>query len=224
MTDRPGRSTSDLAPSVTLNMLDAVAENAEVSQRDLARSLGIALGLVNAYLRRCVNKGWIKVRQVPANRYAYYLTPQGFSEKARLTTEYLTYSFSYFRRARSECERLYGLAAERGLTRLALAGQGDLADIAIICRPDPLVLVAILDTAGERGSAAPRSHGGLMVVGGLDGLAVDGVMLTDLAAPQATFDRLAADWPAERLLLPNMLRIVPRGAPRRSPDEVPHHA
>ena len=124
------RPPSDPDSAVTLSVLDAVDENSRITQRGLAKELGIALGLANAYLKRCIGKGWIKVTQIPANRYAYYLTPQGFSEKSRLAAEYLTYSFSYFRRARAECEGLMSDAAARGWTRLVLAGCSELTEIA----------------------------------------------------------------------------------------------
>ena len=57
-------------------------DNASISQRSLARELGIALGLTNAYLRRCIHRGWIKASQAPANRYAYYVTPRGSLKRA----------------------------------------------------------------------------------------------------------------------------------------------
>ena len=75
----------DRDDSVTLNILDTAEQNEHISQRDLSRKLGVALGLANSYLKRCVRKGLIKVQQAPANRYLYYLTPKGFSEKSRLT-------------------------------------------------------------------------------------------------------------------------------------------
>ena len=88
---------------ITLGILNAVHENERITQRSIAEDLGIALGLANAYLKRCARKGLIKVRQAPANRYAYYLTPQGFAEKSRLTGEYLSDSFHFFRQARNQC-------------------------------------------------------------------------------------------------------------------------
>ena len=60
-----------------------------MTQRHLADRLGVALGLANSYLRRCARKGLIKITQAPDNRYLYYLTPQGFTEKTRLTARYL---------------------------------------------------------------------------------------------------------------------------------------
>jgi len=72
-----------------LGLLESVERGGEQSQRRLASELGVALGLVNAYLKRCINKGLVKVSEAPARRYAYYLTPHGFTEKSRLTVEYL---------------------------------------------------------------------------------------------------------------------------------------
>ena len=90
-----------------LEVLSAVERDSRITQRSLSRELGIALGLANAYLKRCAKKGLIKIRQVPLNRYAYYLTPKGFAEKSRLTAEYLAVSFNFFRDAREQCTRLF---------------------------------------------------------------------------------------------------------------------
>src|ERR1700737_1354976 len=84
-------------PSIVLSVLTSVERDSAITQRKMAHDLGIALGLATTYLRRCVRKGLIKMRQGPINRYAYYLTPQGFAEKSRLTAEYLAVSFDFFR-------------------------------------------------------------------------------------------------------------------------------
>src|SRR5215813_20847 len=103
-------------------LLESVERDSAQSQRRLASELVIALGLVNAYLKRCIKKGLVKVSEAPARRYAYYLTPQGFAEKSRLTVEYLTYSFGFFRQARADCSAAIASAKGRGWSRVALAG------------------------------------------------------------------------------------------------------
>src|SRR5262245_22947851 len=118
---------------IMLGLLDAVEQDRAQSQRLLASELGIALGLVNAYLKRCVKKGLVKVRSAPARRYAYYLTPQGFAEKSRLTVDYLSYSFGFFRQAKTDCSELFRAASARGVEKVLLAGQSDLAEIASLC-------------------------------------------------------------------------------------------
>jgi DNA-binding MarR family transcriptional regulator len=64
---------------IVLGVLAAVQQDSQLTQRGMANQLGIALGLANAYLKRCARKGYIKVQQIPRRRYAYYLTPTGFS-------------------------------------------------------------------------------------------------------------------------------------------------
>src|ERR1043165_6487926 len=103
---------------IMLNLLESVERDGGQTQRRLASELGVALGLVNAYLKRCVKKGLLKVGEAPARRYAYYLTPQGFAEKSRLTVEYLSASFSFFRRAREDCALVLAAARAQGWSRL----------------------------------------------------------------------------------------------------------
>ncbi len=184
----PGRETGD--PEIVLGLLNSIERDSTITQRKLAGDLGIALGLANAYLRRCARKGLIKMSQVPLNRYAYYLTPQGFAEKSRLTAEYLSVSFNFFRRARGDCALLLGQCAARGWRRVALYGVGDLAEIAVLSAGESGIdMVCVIDARQAGGRCA-----GLPVVADLAGCVegLDGVILTDTEAPQARFEELLA--------------------------------
>src|SRR5258708_33366322 len=99
--------------AIVLGVLDAVERNPSVTQRSVARELGIALGLVNAYLHRCLSKGLIKIGQVPLRCYAYFLTARGMSEKSRWTAIYLTYTCSFFRADQMHCNELFSELAWR---------------------------------------------------------------------------------------------------------------
>jgi DNA-binding MarR family transcriptional regulator len=191
---------------ITLGVLDAVEQNAQVTQRSVASELGIALGLANAYLKRCMRKGWIKVKQIPPNRYLYYLTPKGFAEKSRLTAEYLGSSFTFFRRARAQLEEAMVACRTRGWQRVALLGQGELTEIGALCNAEfHLDLVVVAPDAGARVA-------GLAAVPSLEAAgAVDAVIVTDLARPQITFDAVKALLPPERILTPRLLRISRNG-------------
>src|SRR6185436_10985529 len=172
------------ADRIVLGLLSSVEVDGARSQRRIAAELGVALGLVNAYLKRAVKKGLVKVSQAPARRYAYYLTPQGFAEKSRLTVEYLSYSFSFFRRAKADCAVIFEAARSRQLTRLVLAGRSDLAEIAAICAMETGVeIVAVVDA----GSAAPQFLG-LPVVSSFDEVVggFDAVVVTELVAVEDT--------------------------------------
>jgi DNA-binding MarR family transcriptional regulator len=190
---------------IMLGLLDSVERDGGQSQRRLASELGIALGLVNAYLKRCVKKGLLKASQAPARRYVYYLTPQGFAEKSRLTVEYLSFSFGFFRQAKADCTAVLQAAHERGYNRVALAGKTDLAEIAAICAHETGVeIIGVADA-----SAQETTFVGLPVATTLGGLGreFDAVVLTDFIAPERTLSTTLAGFDAERVLIPELLRL-----------------
>lgn len=115
---------------LTLELLDAIEQRSDVSQRYLAAELGIALGLTNSYLKRCARKGYVKIKEVPANRYLYYLTPKGFAEKSRLTARFLSTSLSFYRQAAESCNDLFQICIKNQWQQIALCGASDLAEIA----------------------------------------------------------------------------------------------
>ncbi len=199
--------TMDSESEITLGLLNAVEENDKMTQRSMAMELGIALGLANAYLKRCVKKGYIKVRQIPRNRYAYYLTPKGFAAKSRLTAEYLSQSFKFFRLARAECEDLFALATERGWKTIALFGVSDLGEIATLCaREYSLTLAGFIDAEAEADYyAGLRVYRDLSDMNDMGG--VDAVIITDLRNPQESFAAACDALPPERVLTLGFMKI-----------------
>src|SRR5512133_1147376 len=81
-------------------LLSEIAGDEPLSQREISRRLGIAVGLVNSYLKNLVAKGYVRVKNFPSNRYAYLLTPQGIAEKSRLAYQHLSYFTNLYTVAR----------------------------------------------------------------------------------------------------------------------------
>lgn len=82
-----------LDDEVRFRIFKLLEANPEISQRDVARELGMSLGKVNYCLKALVEKGWIKVQNFKNSRnkaaYMYLLTPRGVQEKATVTSEFL---------------------------------------------------------------------------------------------------------------------------------------
>jgi DNA-binding MarR family transcriptional regulator len=214
-----GEAVASQDTAILLGLLDAVDANASISQRSLASELGIALGMTNAYVRRCIRRGLVKVRQAPANRYAYYLTPKGFAEKSRLTANFLSRSFEFYRVARKQCDQLLTDAVARGWKRIALYGNGDLTEIAVLCAMGQrITLVGVVTPAPAPAASGQFLH--LPVVASLADLgAVDGVLLTALHRPQEAFDVLAGQLAADRILVPALLKLRPAARVRAAAGE-----
>jgi DNA-binding MarR family transcriptional regulator len=190
---------------IILGLLESLERDGAKSQRNLADELGIALGLVNAYLKRCVKKGLIKMKEAPARRYAYYLTPHGFSEKSRLTVDYLSSSFSFFRGARADCSDVLASAEARGWKHIALAGVSDLAEIATICALERgIQIIAVVDARSTLSRFVT-----LPVHASFEEIEanIDGVIITDLTMASTTFAAVAARFGHDRVLVPSLLRL-----------------
>lgn len=188
-----------------VGLLTSVEREAPISQRKLASELGLAVGLVNTYIKRCVKKGLIKVREVPPRRYTYYLTPQGFAEKSRLTAEYLSWSLTFFRRARADCADVIDVARTRGWASIGLVGSSDLAEIAILSAAEQGMAVAgIVDAGASRANVM-----GVAVVVRMDALtpAPDGWFITAIENAQALHDAVVAVHGAGKVLAPALLNV-----------------
>ncbi|MDP1682591.1 MAG: winged helix-turn-helix transcriptional regulator [Burkholderiales bacterium] len=188
----------------TLEILDIVQRNEQVSQRHLARQLGVALGLANSYLKRCVKKGWVKVQQAPANRYLYYLTPTGFTEKSRLTAEYLSTSLGFYREAGDSCSRIFDQCEQNGWHRVLLCGVSEVAEIAILRSLErEIEIIGIFDPMSER-----EKYVGRVVWREFTQCPAHDVrILTSIVASAERYADLSSQSNAVPLLVPDVLRL-----------------
>lgn len=112
----------------TLSMLDegthygllkTLEENPGLSQRDLAKKLGVSLGKINFCLNALVAKGSLKINNFRNSEnklaYAYLLTPSGVEQKARMTVQFLKNKVQEYERLRAEIEELQREAEQKGL-------------------------------------------------------------------------------------------------------------
>jgi len=138
-------NTKNNSDDISYKLLDELNKESTVSQRALADRLGIALGLVNAYIKRLYKKGHIKVKKLPKNRIKYIITPQGFSEKTRLAYKYMQYSILYFKDIRQKVENTYEEMTREGIKKVLLWGDGELAELCYIStRGFPLEIVGVV--------------------------------------------------------------------------------
>jgi EPS-associated MarR family transcriptional regulator len=118
---------AEFQEEIQFAVLRRLQDTPELSQRALARELGISLGSINYCFQALVEKGWIKVQNFSQSthklRYAYLLTPAGLAAKSKLTAEFL-------RRKLSEYEQLQGeitaLKAELGESSATMGPEGGL--------------------------------------------------------------------------------------------------
>jgi DNA-binding MarR family transcriptional regulator len=115
-----------------LRFLDEISKDGLITQRDLSDRVGVALGLVNSYMKNLAAKGYVKVSAIPRKRYRYYLTPKGFVEKSRLTYAMLHNYTRVFKEARRDYAGLFQKLYASGVRRVLFAGVDEVAEIAYL--------------------------------------------------------------------------------------------
>ncbi len=189
-----------------LDLLESVDRDSNQSQRGLALRFGVAVGLINAYLKICTKKGYVKVRRMPAHRRVYLLTPKGLAEKSRLALVLLGNQLEQFRRARADYAQVFAEARRRGWRKVVLIGASDLAEISVICAREADVEIVALVDAGLR----QDRFVGVPVVAALSGIvaACDGALITELNAAHQTFAAAVEEFGAGRILAPALLGLT----------------
>lgn len=106
-----------LGDEVHYKLMRLLEANPELSQRDVARELGISLGKVNFCLRALVQKGLIKAKRFKNSQnkvaYMYLLTPRGIEEKTKLTMWFLRSKTREYKALRDEIEQMRREVIER---------------------------------------------------------------------------------------------------------------
>lgn len=202
----PSQATDPARRQVMLNLLESVEKDGKGSQRDRASEFGVALGLVNAYLNYCIRKGLIRVKKIPSRRYAYYLTPKGFSEKSRLAVSLVSSSFHTFRQARSQYSEALQRFQKLGVSRVVLVGVSELAEVAVLSAAESdIAVAAIIDpnATTERYLGVPVTRFWQSAPGSFGG-----ALITDLADPAASRMAAIAVLGENRVAVPAILGVT----------------
>jgi len=93
-----------------LKLMRLFGANPGISQREVARELGISLGKVNYCVRALIRSGWVKASRFKNSRnksgYLYLLTPRGIEAKARVTAQFLRYKLQEHAALAAEIEQI----------------------------------------------------------------------------------------------------------------------
>lgn len=172
----------------SLLLISEIAKEESLSQRELAQRLGIALGLVNSYLKNLIAKGYVRVKNFPRNRYGYLLTPQGVAEKSRLAYQHLRYFTDLYTITRQDYLALFHRLSAGKVRKVAFCGVDEVTEIAYLSLLETdLSLVTVMDD-----EEAGKDFFGLPVMSVANGVlsGYQGIILTSLKKEEFLRERL----------------------------------
>ena len=95
---------------IAYKLLKLVEEDPHLSQREIAKQMGISLGKANYCIKSLIDKGYIKAKNFyksdTKGAYMYILTPRGWDEKARVTYRFLRRKMDEYEEIQELIERL----------------------------------------------------------------------------------------------------------------------
>ncbi len=99
-----------MTEEIRYKILKKIADDPDVSQRELAEHMGVSLGKVNYCMRALKDKGLVKARNFKNNpdkrRYLYMLTPKGVEEKTKVTARFLKRKIEEYESLKKEIAQL----------------------------------------------------------------------------------------------------------------------
>jgi DNA-binding MarR family transcriptional regulator len=112
-----------------LALLENIENDPDVTQATLATQLNVAVGTINWHLKRLIEKGYVKIKRAERKKLRYIITPEGISLRAVLTMDYIEQQFLLYRNTRQRLREQLEQVHAAGFDKVAIRGEGDVADI-----------------------------------------------------------------------------------------------
>ncbi|GAX61887.1 transcriptional regulator [Candidatus Scalindua japonica] len=129
-----------------LDILERLENNAHLTQRELSKEVGIALGLVNHLLKKMVKKGWIKIKNIDAKKIRYLITPEGAREKSSLLYNRVESTIHFYLEAKKVIRDKVIHLKNEGVKDLSIYGINHIAEVLfIVLKELDLEIVFVVD-------------------------------------------------------------------------------
>ena len=110
-------------------VLDAISQDSMITQSSLASHLGMAVGSVNWYIKRLINRGFVKVSHLDRTRLQYDLTPEGLRVLTQRAFLYMRDSLNIYNELREKAKQVLSELEVRGISNIYLDGNSAMIDI-----------------------------------------------------------------------------------------------
>ncbi|MBT6047187.1 MAG: winged helix-turn-helix transcriptional regulator [Candidatus Scalindua sp.] len=133
-----------------LEILERLENNGHLTQRDLSKEVGIALGLVNHLLKKMVTKGWIKIKNIDSKKIRYLITPEGAREKSSLLYKRVESTIHFYLEAKRVIKDKIIHLKNEGIEDVSIYGINHISEVLyIVLKELGLELVSVVEEKKE---------------------------------------------------------------------------
>ncbi len=143
-----------------LKLIAELSKNSQASQRYLSKALELSLGMVNIILHRLIAKGYMKAKQLDGRRVSYILTPKGFSEKVKRSSEYIARTIDAFTSIKERIKDKIKGFYDSGRRKFVILGEGELSALTVMAFKE----LDLMDAEYEVRTALDKPEDGTAVI------------------------------------------------------------
>ena len=111
------------------DLLNEIGHDPMVTQASLSQRLGIAVGSVNWYIKRFIQRGWVKVSHLDRTRLKYDLTPEGMAVFTQRAMMYARDSLKVYGAYRKKAKTVVEQLQQNGIKQVYIEGNDEAVDI-----------------------------------------------------------------------------------------------
>ena len=110
-------------------VINEINRDLNITQREISQKSGMSLGMTNIILKRLINKGYIKVKQLNKKKAQYLLTSKGFTEKAKKSYNYTLKTINALKTMKIKIQDFIFNEYQNGQRKFVIYGNTELTDL-----------------------------------------------------------------------------------------------
>ena len=174
-------------------ILDLIEKDAKITQRVLSDSIGASVSMINAYLEKYENKGYLKRNYITNRTIEYLITKKGIERKKLLNIDYLKSSYLIYSSAKEDILIFLKQLIEKGFRKIVLYGAGEVAKIMLHVLNDdhklPLEIMAVIDDEQfKQGKLIANIP--IIDINNINDINYDGILISSYTHNDAIFKKL----------------------------------
>ena len=176
-------------------ILDLIEKDANITQREISKTIGVAVSMTNAYIENFVEKGLIKKKKHSTKTVEYFITKKGVERKKVLNISYLNASLNIYKSAKENIVEFLDQIIAKGYKNILLYGAGEVAEILLqtilIDSQIPIDVLAVIDDdKSKQGKTLVSTK--IISLDSINDYHFDGILISSYTNQKLIFDKLLA--------------------------------
>jgi DNA-binding MarR family transcriptional regulator len=174
-------------------ILDMIEKNPNITQREMSKTIGIAVSMVNDYINQFEKDKLVKRKKYSTKTVEYFITKKGIERKKVLNISYLSASLSIYKSAKENIVEFLTQIINKGYKNILLYGAGEVAEILLqtilIDSQIPINVLAVIDdNKSKQGKTLVSTN--IISLDSVNEYQFDGILISSYTNQKLILDKL----------------------------------